>query len=193
MSRFGSSSLSTKNLTARIKWPASRDRTEQKAIAARSGLAVSNVCFFQLTHFEKRHQEGQGRFGSLIFISPVGMQAISTSTRGRVVQSNLQVVVAEEPVERRPCRLAPAALPCGTIRLQIGRDGGAGFDRLLIKASLFGFRGVETVRADGNEMAFGLATLHCRQPFERFEPGGYHGFVCAPHSRANQCLRQSSV
>src|ERR1700686_4034218 len=97
-----------------------------------SNLFSSTVAFFHLTHFQKCHQEGQSRFGSLVFISPVRMQPVSTTACGRIVECDLKIVVSQEPIERAPRLFAPAALSRRPIGLQESRHLRAGFPRLLV-------------------------------------------------------------
>jgi hypothetical protein len=106
-----------------------------------------------LAHFQERHQEGERGFGALILIGAIGMQAIAASAGGGIVERDLQIVVAEEPIECAPRFLAPAILSRDAIGLQAGGDGGAGFDGLLIEAGLLGTLRIEAVRSDRDEVA----------------------------------------
>ena len=111
------------------------------------------------------------------------MQAIAAAAGGGIVKGNLQVVVAEEPVECGPGFFPPAALPCCAIGLEISRDRCAGFDGLLVEAGFFGFLRVEAVRADGDEMALGFTALNRGEPIERFESGS----KASPSSASSSC------
>src|ERR1700690_926674 len=113
------------------------------------------------------------------------MQAVTTSAGAGIVEGDLQVVVAEEPIERGPGFFAPARVFGDAIGLQIGGNGGAGFDGLLIEAGFLGFLGVEAERAYWDEVAFVSAALHCRLPIEGFYPGCYHGVICAASACTN--------
>src|SRR5690348_5629679 len=99
------------------------------------------------------------------------MQTILASARGGIVERNLQVVISEKPIERSPRLFPPATFSRCAIGLQGCCNDRAGFDGLLVEASLFRFLRIETVRSDGYEVAFYFATLNRRQPIQRFESG----------------------
>src|SRR5579859_2722144 len=121
------------------------------------------------------------------------MQAVPAATSGGIVEGNLKIVVSQEPVESRPCVLAPAALAGCAIGLQTCGDGCTGFHRLLVEARLLRVLRIKTLRSDGYEMAFQLAALNRHQPIQRFESHGNHLIVCSAHSRSDKRLRQSGV
>src|SRR5208282_2825859 len=121
------------------------------------------------------------------------MQAVSTTTGGRIVQSYLKIVVPQKPIERGPRLLAPTALSGSTVGLQACRNDRTGFNRLLIETGLFRFLGIEALRSDRHKMAFHLATLNRAQPIQGFEPCRDHLIVCGPHPCSNESLRQSRI
>src|SRR5205823_10883781 len=81
-----------------------------------------------------------------------------------IVERNLQVVIFQKPIEGSPRFFPPASLSRCKIGLQTCGNYCAGFDRLLIEASLFCFLRVEAVRSDGYEVTPDFATLNCCQP-----------------------------
>src|SRR5947208_12990403 len=89
---------------------------------------------------------------SLVLIGAVRMQAVSASPRVGIVERNLQVVISQKPIEGSPRFFPPASLSRCKIGLQTCGNYCAGFDRLLIEASLFCFLRVEAVRSDGYEV-----------------------------------------
>ncbi len=64
------------------------------------------------------------------------MKSIFASAGGRIVKRNPQIVLAQEPAEDTMGFLGPAFLLREPVCLKASRDGGAGFDGLLIEASL---------------------------------------------------------
>src|SRR5260370_12595741 len=97
------------------------------------------------------------------------MQSVASSAGGGVVERNLQVVVAEEPVESCPRIFTPTALSRCAISLQARRNGGAGFDGLLVEAPFLRLLGVEALGADSNEVALHLAAPNRVQPIPCFK------------------------
>ena len=110
--------------------------------------------------FPASHQEGQRGLRALIFVGSVGMQAVAATAGGRIIESNLKIVVSQEPIEGRPCLFAPAALSRNAISLQACGDGRAGFHRLLVKAGLFCILGIEAVRSDRHKMTLHFTALN---------------------------------
>src|SRR5260370_37701748 len=102
------------------------------------------------------------------------MQSVATSAGGGVVERNLQIVVAEEPVEGCPRIFSPTALSRGAISLQARRNGGAGFDGLLGEAPLLRFLGVAGRRADWDEVDLQLATVTLVPPNQCFNSSPVH-------------------
>src|SRR5260370_40023436 len=121
------------------------------------------------------------------------MQSVASSAGGGVVERNLQIVVAEAPVEGGPRIFSPTALSRGAISLQARRNGGAGFDGLLVEAPFLRFLGVAAVRADWDEVALHLAALNLGQPIQCFKTGRYHCLVGIARSGSYQRLRQAGI
>ena len=85
VSYFASVGL-TKIFVAVIETPFSWDCGFQKVSSDGGSKIVCGAAgFFQLAHFQERHQERQSRFSSLIFVGAVGMQAVAATTGGRIV------------------------------------------------------------------------------------------------------------
>ena len=53
----------------------------------------------QVHHRQQRDQPGQGRFGALVEVGPVGVKAVAAAAGLEVVEARPRVVVAGEPVE----------------------------------------------------------------------------------------------
>src|SRR5437867_5283949 len=86
-------------------------------------------------HLEKGKQEREGRFGPLVLVNPLRVQAVPATSGGGVVEGGLEIIAAEEPLEA-PLRLpAPLSLPRESVRLEAGGERGLGFERLLIESS----------------------------------------------------------
>lgn len=143
----------------------------------------------QRLHFEKRHQERQGGFRSLILIGPLRMQSVPATAGHRIVKWKLQIIVAEEPVESRPRLHAPPFLIGDAVGLQTSRYRSRGFDWLLIEARFLFTLPVETLRSNRNKVILGLAMLLFHQPIERFETIGDHSIVGARRPNNQQRLR----
>ena len=92
------------------------------------------------------------------------MQAVSASTGVGIVERNLQVVISQKPIESTPRIFPPASPSRCKIGLQTCGNYCAGFDRLLVEASLFRVLRVEAVRSDGYEVTLYFATLNRYQP-----------------------------
>ncbi len=65
-------------------------------------------CCLSQTQFEHRLEKGEGRLRALIFVRAVGMQAVATTAGRRIVDRQVQIVAAEEPVEGAPRFFVPA-------------------------------------------------------------------------------------
>src|ERR1700704_3555282 len=105
------------------------------------------------------------------------MQAVPAPASDRVIERQLQIIIAQKPVERRPGFAAPATVTGNPVRLQARRDSAGGFDRLLIEASLFATLPIKALRPDRYKVPVGLASLLGRQPIERFKAGGKHALI----------------
>src|SRR5277367_4523807 len=158
-----------------------------------SDLFSRTVVFFYVTHFQKRHQERQRGFRSLIFVGSVRMQSVSATACSGIVQRDLKIVVSKEPIERGPRLFAPAALPSCLIGLQARRNRRARLHRLLIEAGLLRCLGIKALRTNGHKVALYLASLKRHQPVQRLKSRRQHLFVPRAYSRTHQCLWQSCI
>src|ERR1700675_315746 len=78
------------------------------------------ICLFgclESAHFQKCHKERQRRFRALVLIRAVRMQAVAATAGRRVIQRNLEIVVAQKPVESRPGFVAPAMVSSHAVSL----------------------------------------------------------------------------
>src|SRR5882672_3353867 len=116
------------------------------------------------------------------------MQTISATTGSWIVESDLKIVVAQEPIEGGPRFFAPAALACCAVRFQTCRDGPACFYGLLVEASFFRLPRIKALRADRHKMTFHFATLNRGQPIQRFKPCRNHVLIRGSRPRPNQGL-----
>ena len=105
------------------------------------------------------------------------MQAVPAAAGDGIIKRQLQIVVAEEPVESRPGFAAPAAVASDAVGLQTRRNRAGGFKRLLIETSLLAILAIETLRTDRHKVAVDFAALRLRQPIQRFETGGNHAII----------------
>src|SRR6185369_10420917 len=97
-------------------------------------------------------QISQRGFGSLIFVGPVGMQAVTTTASGRIVNGQIQIIAAAEPIESAPGFNAPAFVFGNSVSFEAGGHCGLGLNRLLIEACTLAVLRIETVRPDGHKM-----------------------------------------
>src|ERR1700724_3621518 len=113
----------------------------------------------QATHFDQRHQEGQGRLCSLVLIHSLRVQSISTTAGDGIVEGNLQVILPQKPVEGRPGAGTPPVISGCAIRFEARGDGATCFHWLLIEASFLASLAVEPLGTDGHEMLMLCRTL----------------------------------
>src|SRR5690242_10129821 len=121
------------------------------------------------------------------------MQSIPATAGAGVVQSNLQIVVTQEPIERRPCLFAPAVLSRHAISFQACRNDRASFERLLNEPRFLGLLGIDALRTNWCELTFVFAPLNRCQPMQGLEPGRFHFRVSAAGPRSQEGLRQSGI
>src|SRR6478752_1207340 len=105
------------------------------------------------------------------------MQAVPAAAGYGIIKRQLQVIVAEEPVECRPGLAAPATVTRYAVRLQARGNRSGRFEWLLIEARLMTVFRIKTLRADRNKVAVGIAPLHFQQPLQRFEACGNHAII----------------
>src|SRR6266550_1493230 len=140
------------------------------------------IDFSEQAHFDQRHQERQSRFCSLVFIHPLGVQTVSATTGGGIVQGNLQIIVAQEPVECRPSLFEPTIIPGCTISFETRGNSSTGFHRLLVKASFLASLTVEPLRPDGHKMIVVRRALYLAQPVQ-----------CSERSRRHHTIRTTTA
>src|SRR5271157_1177329 len=107
------------------------------------------------------------------------MQSVPAAASDGVIKRDLQIVVAEKPIESRPRLTAPVAVTRDPVRFETCGNRAGGLNRLLIEARLFTTLVVKALRSDGHKEAAGFAMLCFHKPVERFEPGGNHAIVRA--------------
>ena len=114
--------------------------TSIRGCAARPGhvrtlprLAECRQGAFQQVHLGEGEQEGEGRFGPLVPVDPVLLEAVAAAAGAWVVEVLAQVVAAEEPLEGRAGLVQPGGVLGGPVGLQAGRDRRVGLDRLLVE------------------------------------------------------------
>lgn len=118
-----------------------------------------------MLQFKPGLEEGQDGFCPLIFIGSIRVQAIPAAAGRGIVEGLVQVVPAQEPLERAARFLAPTPVAGGPKCLQTSRHRRLGFHGLLIEAGTFTPLRVEAVRSDRDEMApFGISMLQLCQP-----------------------------
>src|SRR6476620_5678608 len=91
-------------------------------------------------------------FRSLVLVGPVGMQAVTTTTSGRIVNGQIQIIAPAEPVESATGFDAPAFVLGDSVGFEAGGHRGLGLDRLLIETRTLTVLLIKTVRADGHKM-----------------------------------------
>jgi hypothetical protein len=96
------------------------------AIEIRAGLDVS-------AHFYESEKVGDDRLGASILVGSIVMKTIHAGACGRIHQRNLEVILAQKPIERRHCGSRPVRLFIHAHRGEAGRDRCGGLDRLLVE------------------------------------------------------------
>src|SRR5687767_1192411 len=81
---------------------------------------------FQQVHLGEGEQEREGRFGPLVPVDPVLLEAVEAPPGPRVVQVLAEVVAAEEPLEGGAGLVHPGRVLGDPVRLQAGGDGRVG-------------------------------------------------------------------
>ena len=84
------------------------------------------------------------------------MQTISTTTRSWIIDREVQIVVAEEPVEGAARFFVPALVCRDPVRFETSGYHGLSLNRLLIEPGTHAATPIKTVGADRDEMAAGL-------------------------------------
>ncbi len=103
-----------------------------------------------------------------------GCKTIATSTCGRIVDREIQVVATEEPFKGALGFLAPTSVTGDAIGLKTGRHHCLTFHGLLIEAGAFTALFVEAIGSDRDKMATFAGPLYVGQPAQRFQPGLDH-------------------
>ena len=125
---------------------------------------------FRKAHFLQGQQKRQRGLGPLIQIDAVNMQRVVTAAGARVVQRLAEIVPPEKPLERLARFIQPEIVLGAEERLQTGRNGGGGFDRLLIKFRPRSALAVKTAGTDRTEVA-GFRSLLLREPAQTAQAG----------------------
>src|ERR1700686_75061 len=121
------------------------------------------------------------------------MQSVPATAGCGIIKRQLQIVVAEEPVESRPGFAVPAPVSSYAVCLQTRGHRAGSFKGLLVEASFLATLTIKTLRTDRNKVAVGFAALLFQQPIERFEAGGKHTIIRARGTHQQQDLGHSRV
>src|SRR5580698_6028231 len=105
------------------------------------------------------------------------MQSIAAATCDGIIKRKLQVVISQEPVERRPSFASPPVVTRHPVSLQTSRHCASGFNGLLIETCLFAALVIKALRTNGYEMTVGFAMLRRQEPIQCFEAGGNHPLI----------------
>src|SRR5271156_6558187 len=107
------------------------------------------------------------------------MKAVFTAAGCRIVKRYLQIVFTKKPAEGAPCFVKPELLFSQSVCLQTCGNGCAGFDWLLIEASLLAVLCEKSPRSDRDEDIFFPSVLRRDKPSERLASCFDHSFVLA--------------
>src|SRR5208337_3578948 len=121
------------------------------------------------------------------------MQSIFASARCGIVKRYLQVVLAQEPAEDTMGFLGPTLILSEPICLKTGRDGGTGFNGLLIEARFLRALGEASAGADRYKDLRVTAVLSGHKPFERLESRRDHFLVMAAPTGQDERLREPCI
>ena len=101
---------------------------------------------------QERMKISERGFRPLILVGPVGMQAVSTTAGGRIVNRKTQIIAPAEPIEGPPGFNPPAFVFRDSVGFEAGGHCGLGLDRLLIEARALAVPPIETVGTNGYKM-----------------------------------------
>src|SRR5438034_3549091 len=120
------------------------------------------------------------------------MQRVVTATGTGVVNWLAEIVPPEKPLERLARFIQPEIVLGAVERLQTGRNGGSGLDRLLIKFRARSALAIKAAGTDGTEVT-GFSCLHLHEPAQTAQAGVHWLRMIGGLSTDQQCVRERSV
>src|SRR5262245_33782823 len=153
-------------------------------------LAECRQRTFQQVHLGEGEEEGEGRFGALVAVDPVLLEAVAAPPGGRVVEALSQVIAAEEPLEGGAGLAHPTGVLGDPVRLQTGTDRRRRLQRLLVEPGPLVPLAVKPVAADPPKVLL-WGRLDRDQPAESVEPDLHGSGAPAVTASGDQGLRQS--
>ncbi len=106
-----------------------------------------------MANFGKAEKVRHHGFSASVLVGTIGMQAVATTARFQIDEGDRQVVAAKEPGEYACSFGFPLDIMIGPPRREAGRNGGCGFQRLLIERPWLLARLAEAFGADRAELA----------------------------------------
>src|SRR6185437_3742602 len=141
---------------------------------------------------QERKQECQGRFGALILVDPIRLEAVVACPSRGIDERDAEIIASEEPIEDS---LGPY-MPVYVFRLSEGSEAGSdcrvGFNGLLIKARTLFATPVKAVATDGYEVPL-FAKLEFHQPRQRSDTCPSIGGIVHVSASEQQCTGQCSI
>jgi hypothetical protein len=108
---------------------------------------------FEEFHFAQRHEVGESRFGPLVKIDAIHVEAVTTTAGGGIIKGEAEIVAAKEPLEGEAGFFVPGGVVGGAIGLEAGGDSGVRLDGLLVEFGGLAALVIKSFRSDGAEMA----------------------------------------
>ena len=96
------------------------------------GVGASIRCL-GVVHFGEGKVEGQGRFGALVFVDAVVVQAVAAAAGAGIVERQAEIVAAQKPLEGALRLARPRSILRGAKGLEAGGDHGLRLHRLLVE------------------------------------------------------------
>src|SRR4051812_29021181 len=124
-------------------------------------------------HVEERELKRESRFRSLVFVDPIGVQAVATTAGRCIVKGSLKFVVTEKPFENATASVDPPLVSGCPHSFEASGHGRPGFDRLLIEPRLRPVPFEKAVGADRCEISI-LQRLNGQKPFQRLTAYSEH-------------------
>ena len=172
-------------------WRVNSSRAAHAGTDSRAPLAIDGRQAGDIEQ-QRRAVEGERRLRPLVVVRRLVPEAVAAASGGEVVQRALQLVAAEEPIERvlRPDPVL--RVRCDGERGQLGLDERRGVERLLVPRTRRGLGAVAPTVAGQPEHTVREAGL-VAEPAERVEPRLRHRVLAQRDTTDDERVRQAGV
>ena len=100
----------------------------------------------------------------MVLVDAVGLEAVAASAVAVVVEGDLEVVLAQEPVEASQCVADPFFFACDVVGFEAGLECREGIDVLLVEAGSFLSAHKQAAVSHGGEVA--VFEIEFDEPFQ---------------------------